>query len=172
MPAPACNSLPKHFYQQMPTPANACTSMQFIAKTFLPTNAHTSKCLHQHAIHCQNIFTNKCPHQQMPAPACNSLPKHFYQKMPTPTKASCNPLPCQRLLNTSSHYKVSELMSYSSPFNLLIQPSSPFIFTFLCFFFFSGSHSLNLLEERFLAAISNLRSNFFTRYKSHLRRPC
>ena len=67
---------------QMPTPANACTSMQFIAKTFLPTNAHTSKCLHQHAIHCQNIFTNKCPHQQMPAPACNSLPKHFYQQMP------------------------------------------------------------------------------------------
>ena len=84
-PANACTSMQfiaKTFLPTNATPTNACTSMQFIAKTFLPTNAHTSKCLHQHAIHCQNIFTNKCPHQQMPAPACNSLPKHFYQQMP------------------------------------------------------------------------------------------
>ena len=62
-PANACTSMQfiaKIFLPTNATPTNACTSMQFIAKTFLPTNAHTSKCLHQHAIHCQNIFTNKC----------------------------------------------------------------------------------------------------------------
>ena len=41
------------------------------------------------------------------------------------------------LLENGSHYNASELMSCSGSFNLLIQPSPPFMFTFLCVFSFS-----------------------------------